>query len=217
MAARHRTAGGGGGGAAWAGRSSPAWGLWAPVAPLPVSITDRVAGSGVAPDAPASVRSSVAGPERTHNCSIHAAPTFFSLAPSLPPLVGWPVCYEMLTRFTSWENFNRTCLLTCVASVLKSHHFFFFLYETRRDKGGKKKNNKMHTSWNVQYNLGSGLTPGDRPHEGDAVGRRLQEVDGLCLCPLTPKAAQINLHLLSVSRKWQWEVCFVTMSKKDDY
>lgn len=59
--------------AGWrAEHSSTGWGLLPHVAPSLGSTTDWMAGGSVALDAPPSP-----GPERTHNCSIHAAPISF--------------------------------------------------------------------------------------------------------------------------------------------
>lgn len=77
--------------------------------------------------------------------------------------------------FTSWEKkINRTCLLTCVASI-KSHTT---LWEMRRGETEAK----MHTSWNVQYNLRSGLKFSDLPYVRDALRWRREKVDRVLMC-----------------------------------
>lgn len=72
------------------------------------------------------------------------------------------------------KKINRTCLLTCVASI-KSHTT---LWEMRRGETEAK----MHTSWNVQYNLRSGLKFSDLPCVWDALRWRRGKVARVLMC-----------------------------------
>lgn len=169
MTVCHRTVGGGGSRGGAAGCDSTGWEPSVPVVPLPSVQLQTGSLAVVSLWMLTNVCSSITGPDWKRNCSIHAAPIFFLFFCFITSVL-WNTHKISLHE----KKNNRTCLLTCVASI-KSHTT---LWEMRRGKTEAK----MHTSWNVQYNLHSGLKFSDLPCVWNALRWRRGKVGRVLMC-----------------------------------